>query len=62
MTIRACCILHNIFITRGDNYEGNNSSGDDDDDDDDNPNDRRDAPQQRDKDIRDALVQYIADA
>lgn len=53
-TIVACCILHNICIIRGDNYEI-----DDDDDDDDSDADNG-IPSRGAQGIRRALVDYIA--
>ena len=52
-TIVACCILHNICIIRGDNYEI------DDDDDDDSDADNG-IPSRGTQGIRRALVDYIA--
>lgn len=57
-TIFACCVLHNICILRGDQYDDDDDHFDDDHDD----NDGNDAPPSRDAaEVLQAVVDYLAD-
>ena len=54
-TIIACCVLHNICIIRGDEFEGDADDSSDDDDDDDNG-----VPSQAANGVRRAIIEYLA--
>jgi len=54
-TVIACCILHNICILRGDNYDGDDDGTDDDDSDDEDNG----PPSQEANSILDAIVDYL---
>ena len=60
-TIIACCVLHNICIIRGDEFEGDaDDNSDDDDDDDDDNNDDNGVPSQAANGVRRAITEYLA--
>ena len=54
-TIIACCVLHNICIIRGDEFEGDADDNSDDDDNDDNG-----VPSQAANGVRQAIIEYLA--
>ena len=54
-TIIACCVLHNICIIRGDEFEGDADDNSNDDDDDDNG-----VPSQAANGVRRAIIEYLA--
>ena len=54
-TIIACCVLHNICIIRGDEFEGDGDDNSDDDDDDDNG-----VPSQAANGARRVIIEYLA--
>ena len=54
-TIIACCVLHNICINRGDEFEGHADHNSDHDDDDDNG-----VPSQAANGVRQAIIEYFA--
>lgn len=54
-TIIACCVLHNICIIRGDEFDGDVDDDSDDDDDDDNG-----VPSQAASGVRRAVIEFVA--
>ena len=54
-TIIACCVLHNICIIQGDEFEGDADDNSDDDDDDDNG-----VPSQAVNVVRQAIIEFLA--